>query len=200
MNLESLKVNTNCGKHIAELEAIYRTLDAQLEFFDAKMGIRCNCSSGTCCEHFVPELSSVEAEYLAYEIYRQDQVEEVLDRLRKYNRSLGVCPLYNKDSIYHCSFYQGRGLICRLFGAACFVDKNGNYCFRSCKWNNEKTSLNIEKDKGDFIPSMGGYGRLLEAIDSNENKMESIEIALLKAINKIGFLLSFNDSPSDIGA
>lgn len=38
----------------------------------------------------------------------------------------GRCPFFDPNSKYHCTIYNGRASICRLFGASGFRDKFGN--------------------------------------------------------------------------
>ena len=44
------------------------------------------------------------------------------------------CPFWNENSPYHCSIYEGRGFICRLFGASGFHSKEGDTVWRPCKF------------------------------------------------------------------
>lgn len=188
MNFDLLKNQTECGKKLESLELFYSALDNDLNDFNRKTGICCKCDHGSCCENYVPELTSTESEYLAYVIIKEGKDEEILEKLSNYDRSSGVCPIYRKEGEFHCSLYLGRGLICRLFGSACFIGKDGRACFRRCKWNKEKSnSETIYFDEE--VPTMGSYGRMLAGLDGNYDEKESIEIALPKAINKIRFLL-----------
>jgi len=44
------------------------------------------------------------------------------------------CQFYNQDSPYHCSIYNGRAFICRLFGASSSRSKEGKSVFKPCKF------------------------------------------------------------------
>ena len=197
MNLEKLRADTEIGKEIKDMGAFYKAMDNDLASFDKEMGIVCRCKSGNCCEHFVPSLTPLEAQYLAYVIIRDGKEEDVLSRLSAYGPRSGVCPLYNKEGNFHCSLYLGRGLICRLFGAACFVDKEGRGIFHSCKWNSDKKSFDEKVLEGKKIPIMGDYGRALGSMEGNEQDAEAINLALPKAIEKIKLVLSLIDKDSE---
>ena len=193
MNLEELRKGTEIGKEIDSIEELYATIDSDLEAFDSKAGIHCICEHGSCCEHYIPELTPLEAEYLAYIILRDGREEEVVNRLSSFNQDLGICPLYNKDGNYHCSVYSARSLLCRLFGSACFVDKNGHRFFHPCKWNKDTKCFSEEELKNNTIPSMGEYGRALYSLPGNDEDTETIDIALPKAIGKLKLVMSLMD-------
>ena len=197
MDLEKLRQDTAIGKEIEDMEAFYKALDSDLDIFDRKMGICCNCESGACCKHYVPYLTPLEAQYLAFIIIKDGKEEEVLSRLSSSDDKSGICPLYNKEGSFHCSLYGGRGLLCRLFGAACFVNKEGDGIFHPCKWNKNQRTLGKEELGNHAIPIMGDYGRALSTIEGNEQETESIYIALPKAISKIKMILSLIDEDSD---
>ena len=44
------------------------------------------------------------------------------------------CPFWNENSPNHCSIYEGRGFICRLFGASGFHSKEGCTVWKPCKF------------------------------------------------------------------
>ncbi len=193
MDLEKLKNSTEIGKEIKDIEAFYETLDKELSAFDKKVGIECICNDGNCCEHFVPSLTALEAQYMAYAIIKSGKEEDVLERLGKYDEKSGVCPLYNKEGAFHCSLYMGRGLICRLFGQACFTNKEGHGIFHPCKWNINRKKLEQDDLKGMNVPIMGEYGRALCSIDSNGMDSEAIDIAILKALEKLKLTMELLD-------
>lgn len=200
MDFDRLKRNSEVGKELCDIEEFYRNVDSHLEAFDSDMGIHCICTAGTCCKHFIPDLTPLEAEYLAYIVLKSNREEEICSRLASYDPQSGICPLYNKDGSFHCSLYQGRGLLCRLFGAACFVDKNGKGIFHACKWNDDRKDISEESLEGKTLPIMGDYGRELMALDGNEHETELIHIALPKAIAKIEFIISLLEQEAPQGA
>ena len=55
------------------------------------------------------------------------------DSFEPFSREEG-CPFFDPDSKYHCTIYNGRVSICRLFGASGFRDMFGNEICKSCKF------------------------------------------------------------------
>jgi hypothetical protein len=52
----------------------------------------------------------------------------------EHRQSEGSLPVVSVRLPFHCSVYAARPLICRLFGACAYQDKNGSAVFRRCKY------------------------------------------------------------------
>ena len=55
------------------------------------------------------------------------------DSFEPFSREEG-CPFFDPDSPRHCTIYNGRASICRLFGASGSRDKFGNEVWKPCKF------------------------------------------------------------------
>ena len=192
------------GEQIGEMRLIYEKLDKAIAGFLSEYDIHCKSGCGTCCEHFIPDITEAEAIYLANFVIENNRVDEVLSRIEGFDKETATgCPLYNKDTPYHCSVYNGRPLICRLFGSTCFVNKEDKPIFKHCKWNDNTKDLRAD-DISSSVPVMGQYGVAIENVKGNHPDTELIPDALPKAIFKLSLLEryskeSFGDD-NDIGA
>ena len=127
-----------------------------------------------------------------------EKEDEVLSRLNCGDTESTVCPLYNNEGPYHCSLYEGRSMVCRLFGFSCSEDKNHNLVWRACKWKEDKKEeidATLLKSKRNDVPVMSEYGERLEECSDIEG--ESIYCAIPKAIWKLKMILQMTeDTPA----
>lgn len=185
------------GEQARELCSIYEKLDQAISEFLSCYDIHCKSGCGTCCEHFVPDITEAEANYLALYIIENKREEEVLGRFLDFSEDKkGPCPLYNKDSAFHCSVYQARPLICRLFGSTCFVNKEDKPIFRHCKWNDNHKDLS-SSDITTEVPVMGKYGLAVENVIANHSDTRLLPDAVTRAIFKMSLLIRYNNGGND---
>ncbi len=176
------------GERIEKLLSAYSLLEEEERRFCCDFSLHCTSSCGECCRHYVPFLTAAEAELAAYLIIKEGREEEILSRLSSSDPVSNICPLYNAGSSRHCSFYEGRSMVCRLFGSSVSSGKNGEPVFRDCRWKKEKreiTTQELEK-RMDEVPVMSVFGEVLEG------EGESIYTALPKALDKIKLILSYS--------
>lgn len=135
---------TKEGEIIAFMDQAYKNLfDEQKKFYD-QSEFSCPDSCGCCCHNFEPDLLESEALYMAaFLITNQKETADKLaagfkDHFFQMDPDQNItdktCIFFNKDSGYHCSIYNGRPMICRLFGANSFKDKKGDTCWKPCKF------------------------------------------------------------------
>lgn len=67
----------------------------------------------------------------ATEVSKSDMLNG--DSFKPFSREEG-CPFFDPDSPYHCTIYNGRASICRLFGASGSRDKFGKEVWKPCKF------------------------------------------------------------------
>lgn len=186
------------GEMIISLREVYRELDKKQSRFQKDFPVHCIESCGECCRHYVPILTQAEALVAAYVIIRDEKEDEVLSRLNCGDTESTVCPLYNNEGPYHCSLYEGRSMVCRLFGFSCSEDKNHNLVWRACKWKEDKKEeidATLLKSKRNDVPVMSEYGERLEECSDIEG--ESIYCAIPKAIWKLKMILQMTeDTPA----
>ena len=194
-NLLSKIEATIPGEMISSLRAVYEELDEKQARFQKDFPINCKDGCGECCLHYVPQLTQAEALVAAYVVLRDEREEEILSRLNSGDQSSSVCPLYNKEGEYHCSLYEGRSMVCRLFGFSCSENKEHHIVWRSCKWkkdSKEEIDTSLLLSKRNDVPVMSEYGERLEECSSIES--ESIYTALLKAIWKLKMILEMTEN------
>ena len=190
------------GAQAEELASVYEKLDQAISGFLSEYDIHCRRGCGTCCEHFVPDITEAEANYLALYIIENKREEEVQRRFLDFQEdSEGPCPLYNKDDEHHCSVYEARPLICRLFGSSCFVNKEDRPMFRHCRWNDSDRDL-APSDITTDVPVMGKYGLAVESVISNSSATVLLPEAVTRAIFKLSMIIRYNggDDDNTIGA
>lgn len=182
--------STVVGERINKLIDVYSLLEKKEEAFCSAVSLKCTPSCGECCCHYVPVLTEGEAEVAAWAVINEKREDEIMRRLEEGDRNSSICPLYNKDKNEHCSLYEGRSMVCRLFGSSVSLDKNGRPAFRDCKWKKNKLELTEKEmeDNSKILPVMSTFGENLEG------EGESIYTALPKAIGKIKLLLSYSHS------
>jgi len=183
---------TSSLKRLDEIKKLYKELELKEKRFLDHFCIHCQKGCGKCCENFIPDITELEAEYLAYGLIKDNKDEIVLEQLSHIDSDIISCPLYDKSNPNaHCTEYKFRPLVCRLFMASASKNKNGDPTFRNCKWNelsNQITDEDLKKDIK-YVVSMSDFGERLEDDEIGMNKKELLPVALEKAINKIRFLI-----------
>lgn len=194
-DLLSKIITTIPGEMISKLRDVYAALDEKQARFQDKFSVSCINGCGECCQHYVPVLTQAEALAAAYVIIRDKREEEVLERLNSGDPNSSMCPLYNKDREYHCSLYEGRSMVCRLFGFSCSEDKEHNLVWKACKWKGEEgeeidPSVLMENRKD--VPVMSEYGERLEECSDIEG--EIMYSAIPKALWKLKMILEMTEN------
>jgi len=122
---------------IESLNHIYLEIhEAQVEWKKVSP-FQCPDGCGCCCVDFEPDILESEALYLAaWMLYHQkDRAEAILSgNFESLGTSNSGCILFNPDSPYHCTVYEGRCLICRLFGYSGDRGKEGEIRWKPCKF------------------------------------------------------------------
>ena len=183
------------GEMISALREVYRELDEKQSKFQKAFSISCINGCGECCEHYVPVLTQAEALVASYVIIRDKREDEILSLINSGDPGSSICPLYNKDGEYHCSLYEGRSMVCRLFGFSSSEDKEHHLVWRACRWKKEKKeeikSTELEANRN-LVPVMSEYGERLEECSDIEG--ESIYSAIPKALWKLKMILEMTEN------
>ncbi|MBG0767061.1 MAG: uncharacterized protein PWP25_1421 [Sphaerochaeta sp.] len=191
---------TYVGQNMADLVELYSTIEKQTNNFCSKYSIACGSGCGTCCEHFMPDITVSEARLVAAYLllFKKDTTRIEAVNNAQGNTS-GPCPLYDPDSPHHCTVYQARPLICRLFGACASQGKDGRAVFRRCKYNGEQTmplSLTFDED----VPVMQDYSYALRSLDDGNGKVGYLSEMVSSLVEQLRFLssmLSLDDTNPD---
>jgi Fe-S-cluster containining protein len=143
---------------LEELELLYRRADEAVSVFQAKTGLSCPFGCGSCCEAFVPDILPLEAEYLAAFLALKNPEQAYAlaargleERVREDGRR--GCPLYADDTPYHCTVYEARPLICRLFAFSAVRDKRGQPSFALCRLMPEPDDAIADMPAGEGAPA-----------------------------------------------
>jgi Fe-S-cluster containining protein len=155
----------------------------------------CPPGCGACCERFVPDILPLEAEYAALWILRYRPELAAVE----FHGEAG-CPYYRKDKPEaHCSIYQGRPLICRLFGYSGVGTKRGSLAYSLCWSMPEPTASSSRSWEGEGLmsalgarpPLMADFGLRLQALSPDSpHEKPLIEGAIAEAIARISFMKS----------
>jgi uncharacterized protein len=197
---------------LEELEALYARADKAVSAFQAKSGLACPFGCGSCCEAFVPDILPLEAEYLAAFLAFKDAdrayalVAQGLEERQREDGRRG-CPLYADDTPYHCTVYEARPLICRLFAFSAVRDKRGAPSFALCRLmpkpaviradeaaDGQPSPIEARDANAQDAPFMADYGGELASIDpGSAGERAALPAALTKALSKVLFLVGLNN-------
>ena len=177
-----------------ELLDLYNEVDNHSSIFTSSLDISCPPSCGSCCEHFIPDLTAHEASLIAaYMMFIKKDVH-LISLINPVYKGKG-CPLYNKEDPYHCQIYPVRSLVCRLFGAAPSKTKYDAPVFRKCKHNSDETQRNVigsieilEKVK-DVQTMQDASGHLYSLLIETSN--EPLFVAVYNAMNHLTLISSY---------
>ena len=192
------------------MEAAYeRIAHEQKEWYDAAK-FYCPDGCGSCCEGFEPDLMEGEALYMAaWLIDNQNDIALQIAQNKFPFDNGKTCPLFNPESPYHCSTYNGRAFICRLFGASSFRSRNGDKTWRPCKFYpddvlaahnpplakrqySESETLQV---LGAVPPLMSDFTESIAASSSTETEL--IRDILPPTIRRLLWLINMNDNGND---
>ncbi|TCW60997.1 YkgJ family cysteine cluster protein [Treponema sp. J25] len=180
------------AESVLALHALYEEITRAQETWKEKSPFRCPPGCGRCCETFEPDVLEVEALYLAVWMFKNQR--ERLGTLSFETPSSG-CFLADSANPYHCTVYEGRPLICRLFAYAGDRDKKGRVRFRPCKYQEgyegvtygEETLLSLFRG---VPPVMADYTALaLGIMPAETGHRLPLRQALPSALNKVRYLL-----------
>lgn len=185
---------THHHQSMYRLALLYEEIEDQTARFKEEFSISCAPGCGTCCEHFNPDITALEASFVAAHLLLDEQKRTLVERLYAEGVDDGPCPLYDPESPYHCTVYEVRPLICRLFGASASLDKSGRAAFRRCKYNTEETMpAFITFDRP--VATMQSYSYALRSLDGREVDLLSRQVRVL--VEQLQFLMSLLGSGDD---
>ncbi|MBI9095599.1 MAG: YkgJ family cysteine cluster protein [Sphaerochaeta sp.] len=194
---------TYAGEGMASLAELYDKIEEETLRFCFEHSIACGPGCGACCEHFMPDITALEARLVAAYLLLINKDTTLISNILDARKSTtGPCPLYRFDSAYHCSVYPVRPLICRLFGVCANGDKEGNGVFRRCRFNEEET-MPLLLNFGPEVPVMQDYAYALRALDSSATEVALLPKAILEQLEQLSFLTAMlsgqddNSNPDD---
>lgn len=173
-------------KSVRAVERLYAQVEKATSAFNGQSGIKCPGGCTKCCHG--KKVSAAPLEFLpfAYHLYQQGTLED-----RYWELKTGVfdaCFLVegNKDEYNgKCTEYLHRGLICRLFGSAAMINKDGKKSFSGCTILKDQSQAipNFELSVQKTAPIYSQFYMQLRAIDNDYGSMMiPINQAILKSM------------------
>ncbi|MDN3669015.1 YkgJ family cysteine cluster protein [Echinicola jeungdonensis] len=168
---------------------LFNQLEMETQKYTCQSKLNCFKGCSQCCSQ--PNVSATVLEFLplAFELHRLGKAEETLDQITS-RKPEAFCIILKQLSPSQdagkCSFYAQRGLICRLFGNAARLNKNGKRELITCKLLKEKKaqeffSLSEKLTNGLNIPISRDFYLQLYSIDYH---LAGQQIPINKAIQK----------------
>ena len=121
---------------LTAVDSLYNDIDSGQKLWKTRSPMHCPDGCGSCCVHFEPEVYEAEALYLA--AWMLEHQSERADRIAEAGNDSFACGdgcfLFDPDSPYHCTVYEGRCLICRLFGFSGDHSKDGTIRWKPCRY------------------------------------------------------------------
>lgn len=213
MDISKLLSPSLLSERLESLAYLYQRTDSAVAGFSDASGVSCSFGCGTCCEGFVPDILPLEAAYIAAFIALTDRPRAFalaaggLEARRRDDGRLG-CPLYADDRDHHCTVYEARPLICRMFAFSATRDKHGAPSFSVCKSGYSATG--VRSAKGDALteafgtapPVMADMGCELASIEpESSGDRKALPDALVEALSRVLFLVGMSEyGPRNVGA
>ena len=208
--LEKLE-GTSVHDTLLQMEEAYeRIAREQKQWYDAAK-FYCTEGCGHCCEGFEPDLMEGEALYMAAWLLenQNDLALELAENKFPFDNGPKTCPLFNPDSPYHCSIYNGRAFIYRLFGASSFRSRAGDKTWRPCKHYPEEVlyahNPPLEKrqySEEETLAVLGAVPPLMSDFTEAAASASSCEPQLIRdilpaTIQHLLWLIDMNDNGND---
>nr|WP_320011512.1 YkgJ family cysteine cluster protein [uncultured Desulfobulbus sp.] len=177
----------------AQVMGLYAELDAQVALFRSVSGLQCPAGCGTCCQSSKVEATVLELIPLAIRLMGSDTCDQLLGYLSQTENRSGTCLLCDpKGDKGHCSVYEHRGIVCRLFGFAGNRDRQQLPQLAACRvMRAEEPALFpraaalLELEPG-LLPLFSEWGMRLTAIDpALGTRRLPINEALYEALVKV---------------
>jgi len=185
---------------LARLAAIYERIEIAQERWIGLTPYRCPDGCGRCCAKFEPELTEVEALFLAAWILHNEPAlveENQLDSI-KLDSDQEACVLSDPEGKFHCRVYGGRPLICRLFAFSGDKAKDGTARFRPCEHMPHSGDRILDETAllglyGELPPLMSDFASEADLLMPDcSGKRTPLRLALPGALSKISMLCQFS--------
>jgi len=209
MNLDAILPPSLLAERLESLAYLYARSDAAVDAFVRASGVSCPFGCGTCCEGFVPDILPLEASYIAAFLALKDRPRAYelagsgLSARRREDGRVG-CPLYAEGTPYHCTVYEARPLICRMFAFSAVRDKRGEPSFSVCRLGLSRGGLRsasgaaLAEGFGASPPTMADFGSELAALEPDAAvDRRALPEALALALPRVLFLVGMGGSDPD---
>lgn len=210
--------DTTLMRRLSALDTIYLRVDQSQAEFRGKAekngnSIACPPRCGSCCLHFVPDATPIEAEKLAFFLLTEkpEMIDHFFSRREESAAIDAACPFWDQDKPgQNCMVYPSRPLICRLFGFCSVVDKRGEPAFALCRQMPALESCEarsftgkevMDETFGAIPPPMVDFSRAIAALDPCDSGQRfKITEALPPALAKVSLVLGLAAASAGSGA
>lgn len=201
------------AERLEALAYLYKRADAAVNAFVEVSGVSCGFGCGRCCEGFVPDILPLEASYVAAFLTATNRdrayalASSGLSPIEQPDGRRG-CPLYAANTPYHCTVYEARPLICRMFAFSGIRNKHGATSFSVCTHGQAPGTIRSAQGREELLrvfgaepPVMADMGSELAGIDpSTAGERRPLDVAVPQALARILFLVGMKgDDPLDSG-
>jgi Fe-S-cluster containining protein len=196
MHWKARHLSQSDARQIFSTIRLYREVDKTVGRFCQTTGIRCIPSCGRCCQTSNVDSTILEVMPLAFRIWIDGRLDEVLSRLAADNDDVCIfyMPAGSDSGKGSCSVYSLRPLMCRLFGFSARIDKNGVPQLITCTHIKQRYPANYRKAldhlaAGREFPVMSDFAMRLSALglDAGGRRLP-INVAVRQALERIGFI------------
>lgn len=175
---------------------VFQRLDEEIKQFRKASGLFCLAGCGKCCTK--PDIEATKLEFLplAYHLYKEGLAMQMIDHIEQSEDTICALfqPLQLSATAGSCADYAYRGMICRLFGYAAYLNKHGEKEISTCGLIKtgqheayQKAALLVQRGEM-HIPVMRNYYMQLAHIDDNlSGKPLPINQAILGALEYVLF-------------
>ncbi len=166
---------------LGELVEIYDDIDNRTARFADHANLSCPRGCGTCCSNFEPDVTDIEATYLALHLLINAPV--LIERLTAVMLQRS-CVFYEPGAIHHCTVYPARPLVCRAFGFSATTLKDGKPHFVGCRLlAGVRDAATASGESTEYPPVMMDYGLRVSVLSSTTRSAMRTEV--LRAINAL---------------
>jgi len=179
---------------VAELLA---DLDRRTQAFAVQSGLCCPTRCGECCEKPEVEATILEMLPAAKAILESDEVDAFLENARRD----GICLFYRssgKPGKGRCIRYGQRGLICRMFGYAGRLRRDGVPELAACRIHRAEQADRVAAAERMAFPLFSDAAMALTGIDPElGSRRYPINEAILRAIEYVGLRTQYRECEGD---
>jgi len=201
------------AQNLQALSTIYDEIaQKQQDFSDSVrrkgLVVACPTGCGLCCQHFIPDVLPVEADFLSYYLIlrRPTLINRIGDCLAVAENYDG-CPFWEENGNgKNCLVYEARPLICRLFAFSAVHSKKGETSFAFCKKFETDPKLHARTFTGEaeildafgaLPPVMSDYASMVLGIDPDAaSERLPLDKALPSSLNRVALILQMTARPA----
>jgi Fe-S-cluster containining protein len=184
---------------------LFQELDDEIAKFSEESGLKCKPGCGECCLY--PKVHATVLEFIpfAYKMVLQEKAFELLETLKSKETDSSYCIIYSPFSLKlnqgHCSDYENRGLICRLYGFSANSQKDGSHSMITCsiiKSNHPgffKNAVSLLANS-EHLPIAADYYSKVQSVDLTLSlQTYPINIAIRKALEYVLSYYAYRNFP-----